>query len=440
MAITIEPELVEERIRDYAADWTAIAASTERADRPRAEAAVAALYRAAGMAPPDIVWVPSPAAGVHSHAVASLTRTAVASRYATGAIGSGWGREWNALAEPFPIEPRWANRLTEALTARTPRDAGLDGTDRLWASVRNAVRREPARSADPSTVPSDPDAIDAIAATLLGPTWDQMRSAVGTSIARDTFAVALRSATTDLLDIPDRMPNAIQAMQPGQFDAVTPRLAAVRDVLGRPLWRRMQDRAQRLALIDARLELARSAGPWWALDTTAIISERPLAIHRDDRGRLHGTDRPAMAYGDGFEVWAWHGVLVDRSAIVHPERITAASIDAEVNAEVRRALIERFGAERFIREGGAELVHEDATGRLWRKALGDPPRRWGFDGGLRQHDEPITMVEVVNSTPEPDGSRKTYFLRVPPHVRTAQEAVAWTFKMAKEVYAPVDQT
>ena len=24
------------------------------------------------------------------------------------------------------------------------------------------------------------------------------------------------------------------------------------------------------------------------------------------------------------------------------------------------------------------------------------------------------MVEVLNSTPEPDGSRKTYFLRVPP--------------------------
>ena len=27
------------------------------------------------------------------------------------------------------------------------------------------------------------------------------------------------------------------------------------------------------------------------------------------------------------------------------------------------------------------------------------------------------MVEVLNSTPEPDGSRKTYFLRVPPDIR-----------------------
>lgn len=37
------------------------------------------------------------------------------------------------------------------------------------------------------------------------------------------------------------------------------------------------------------------------------------------------------------------------------------------------------------------------------------------------------MVEVVNSTPEPDGSLKTYFLRVPPAMETCQQAIAWTF-------------
>ena len=41
--------------------------------------------------------------------------------------------------------------------------------------------------------------------------------------------------------------------------------------------------------------------------------------------------------------------------------------------------------------------------------------------------EPLTVVEVVNSTPEPDGSHRRYFLRVPPDTRTAREAVAWTF-------------
>jgi hypothetical protein len=50
------------------------------------------------------------------------------------------------------------------------------------------------------------------------------------------------------------------------------------------------------------------------------------------------------------------------------------------------------------------------------------------------------MVEVVNATAEPDGSQKTYFLRVPPETRTAREGVAWTFGMAEQEYAPEVET
>jgi hypothetical protein len=47
------------------------------------------------------------------------------------------------------------------------------------------------------------------------------------------------------------------------------------------------------------------------------------------------------------------------------------------------------------------------------------------------------MVKVKNSTPEPDGLFKDYFLRVPPTVKTAHEAVAWTFGETPETYNPV---
>jgi len=50
------------------------------------------------------------------------------------------------------------------------------------------------------------------------------------------------------------------------------------------------------------------------------------------------------------------------------------------------------------------------------------------------------MVEVRNSTPEPDGSRRTYFLRVPPTMRTAREAVAWTFGLGAVDYRPAVET
>jgi hypothetical protein len=47
---------------------------------------------------------------------------------------------------------------------------------------------------------------------------------------------------------------------------------------------------------------------------------------------------------------------------------------------------------------------------------------------------------VVNGSPEPDGTFRTYFLRVPPTVRTAREGVAWTFELTEHDYLPLEQT
>ena len=61
---TLTPEHLAEisRVRD---EWMTIALSTERCDRPAAEATVAAAYRAAGFdAPQVMIWMDSPLGGV----------------------------------------------------------------------------------------------------------------------------------------------------------------------------------------------------------------------------------------------------------------------------------------------------------------------------------------------------------------------------------------
>ena len=87
---------------------------------------------------------------------------------------------------------------------------------------------------------------------------------------------------------------------------------------------------------------------------------------------------------------AWHGVTVDRDVIEAPDRMTVGMIDKESNAERRRVMVERFGADRMVREGGAELIDADATGKLWLRKM-----PWG-DYWQR---EPVVVVEVENSTP-----------------------------------------
>jgi hypothetical protein len=108
-------------------------------------------------------------------------------------------------------------------------------------------------------------------------------------------------------------------------------------------------------------------------------------------------------------------------------------------------MIALMGYDRFVETLGAELVHEDRFGKLWRKTLQGAP-------------EPLVIVEVVNSTQELDGSYKKYFLPVHPELRpiyentvgvftygnpqplTAHAAVASTFGLYAKEYMPGIET
>jgi hypothetical protein len=142
----------------------------------------------------------------------------------------------------------------------------------------------------------------------------------------------------------------------------------------------------------------------------------------EQEGRLHCPDGPALAFADGHSLYRWHGVAVPVDVIEHPEAISVARIDAEANAEVRRVLMERFGEARYLQDSGALPIHSDKYGTLFRKEI--------------PGDEPLVMVRVLNATPEPDGSRKSYTLRVPPTIETAHAAVAWTFGLDAKGYHP----
>ena len=228
------------------------------------------------------------------------------------------------------------------------------------------------------------------AAGVLGDAWPRLVELLGADLARDVFAEATRRLAESILASPRRPPRG----RPGHAARAVGHPRAGAGAVARRV-RRLHLAPPRTVApahehqVDARLEIARSAGPWWALDGLAIVSERPLVLRRDDRGRPHCADGPAIAWADGLEAFAWHGVAVEPWVIREPGRITVATIDGEPNVEVRRVLVERFGEERLVREGGAELVDADDVGRLWRRRI-EEPRRWG-----PRREEPVVMVEVL---------------------------------------------
>ncbi|MEE1839210.1 MULTISPECIES: DUF6745 domain-containing protein [unclassified Streptomyces] len=250
----------------------------------------------------------------------------------------------------------------------------------------------------------------------LGPAgWSALWSATGAQLWETTAALAERIRAGVVADLSE-----------GPEDASDVRLVLLDAVLGQhdAAWLAAFDgRGDRL---DGLAEVARHAGWWWPYERAVVISERPEALHRDEAGRLDRGDGPALSYRDGFALHAWRGMPVPAEFLEELNSLTPKRIREEENAELRRVMLEFYGYDRYLTESGAEPVHRDETGVLWRIAL---------DG-----DEDVVMVEVVNSTPEPDGTHRVYWLRVPPGTRTAKDGVAWTFGLQGDAYAPVRQT
>lgn len=176
-----------------------------------------------------------------------------------------------------------------------------------------------------------------------------------------------------------------------------------------------------LSLVQPLNDLAKVCGWWTPLADIAIIQDRASEIHRDDQGRLHNENGAAVKFGrDGREsrsnVYAVHGVRVPK--LVIDRNYGVKEIESENNAEVRRVMIDLYGQSKYLLDSGAEVVDSDDFGTLYRKEI--------------PGDEPLMMVKVVNSTMEPDGSFKDYFLRVDPNayggLKSARAAVASTWR------------
>ncbi|HZX39102.1 MAG TPA: hypothetical protein VFF37_12325 [Streptomyces sp.] len=348
----------------YVDKWRAVAAATGPADRAAAEEGVRLAYRTAGLAEPErIVWADSPRAGVATV---------------------------RSLDDP----------------GRSVRE---EVRTRPWAEERRRIHDE------------------------LGPAgWAELWSLTGARLWDTTRALAerIRTGVVDAFAVQDTAETADASDTADSGDAAAReteiRLTLLDAVLGQhdAAWLvgfdGRSDRLQGLARVAAH------AGWWWPYEKIVVICERPVELHRDEAGRLDRGDGPALAFPDGFALYAWRGMPVPADFLGELTSLTPERIRSEENAELRRVMLEYYGYDRYLAESDAQPVHRDETGILWRIALDD--------------DEDVAMVEVVNSTPEPDGTHRTYWLRVPPTTRTAKEGVAWTFGLQEEAYEPVRQT
>ncbi|GAA2370850.1 DUF6745 domain-containing protein [Dactylosporangium salmoneum] len=453
------PESRAAALGAVSAKWLAAGLSTAPADRAAATEAARLAYRSAGLPEPrHVVWFASPLAAARAAAlltgrrglpgdapdpadeaiaaelraqgcppvsgsagpsVRNAVRTApwaAARAEAHTLLGpDGWAALWSACAADVwgLVNDRIATPLRTHLRGELPAHARavlLDAVggqhDAGWLAAFDAATPPPA-AASPGAAPAE-----------AVPSWSAGPSPSGSAAAAVSVVSSPPAAAP--MDFSAGPAGAVRAGAPAPGGPVRPSspVGAFGSGGGAAL--------HAVQLLAGLAGVARSSSWWWPYANVAILTDRPDALHRDNLGRLHAADTPALHYSDGYAIHAWRGMPIPSDLVDRLSRLTHREIAKERNAELRRVMLEHFGYERYVREAGARRVAEDETGVLWRVTFTD--------------DEPLAMVEVVNSTPEPDGTSRVYWLRVPPQTRTAREGVAWTFGLTEDEYRPLVQT
>lgn len=178
--------------------------------------------------------------------------------------------------------------------------------------------------------------------------------------------------------------------------------------------------------LNGIMQVAQSAGWWWAFEDLAIITERPTDLQRDNQGRMHNPTGKSITYPDGEGVWCWHGVRVPRELI--EGKWTIADIHANSNTEIRRAAVEHMGWDRYIEEAQLELISEEVDPGNQGRTLKL------YKMGERLFEGDVNLLIMINGSPDRSGEQRVYAETVPVEITNALESAAWQYSLPIEVY------
>jgi len=422
-------ELTQRALKTHIDTWVKIGLSTERSDRASAEGAVFEAYRIVGLPPPrHCVWLDSPMSGAIAAALTSTLDRSVHDRvwkkpqeFMTGKFWTKVARDrerWSEIQEHMNRSALFGLRNGVLLPIMRQVAQATDASPAGAPPVRAATdNRFPRNTLAATRVPER-----RVAATIPTAIWNlavqQMRAFLTGEQEKALNETVRQVSAFVYKDTYVSWPLISQQTTTcgyGSMDAATLAFIDYCHLSG-----------FKLGDIEGITAVAKSSGWWWPFADFCIITQRPTMIRVDGGCNLHAQGERAIGYADGWGTFALNGNAVPEQIARFAAGMTVQAIEAEPNIEIRRRMIDMYGLERFILDSGAVAVQSDSCGILYRKEL--------------LGEEPVVVVRVINSTPEPDGSFREYFLRVPPTTTTAHAAVAWTFGLNSVEYTPEAQT
>lgn len=141
-----------------------------------------------------------------------------------------------------------------------------------------------------------------------------------------------------------------------------------------------------------------------------IVSDFPVYIKIDAENRPHCENGPSHLWRDGWALYHWHGVSIPAEWIEDKASLTAQVALTWQNIEQRRAACEILGWNNILAALDARVIDAD----------GDPEI-----GELVE----VTIPEIGRERflRVRCGTGREFALPVPPEMKTALEAQAWTW-------------
>jgi hypothetical protein len=153
-----------------------------------------------------------------------------------------------------------------------------------------------------------------------------------------------------------------------------------------------------------------------------MVSDRPSVLRVDDQNRPHCEDGPSHQWRDGWSLYHWHGVRVPDSWILDKASLTPQQALGQENTELRRAACEIVGWAKILKELKASTIDVDLPqiGTLVEVGLPDSGK------------ERFLRVRCATG--------REFAIPVPPEMKTALQANAWTYGLGPSEFTPEVRT
>ncbi|MBY0549244.1 MAG: hypothetical protein K2W95_18360 [Candidatus Obscuribacterales bacterium] len=441
----------ESKMHAAAAEWTAIARAVP-ANREAVEESITIIYRDLKLNPPPIIWCESHAQLVVIHTLLALLKVAAPAvgpslpeRIKSQLTDPWWTHTFDRALEELdqkkelPTIKQLDAKGFESVYGRRRTGAAVNRRTAVVSAIGESLEKEfglPAKIAVRQHLIQGRQAEPALVVGIMAAFTQRNRNQflhtdpgvwLYSMLDQDTKEI-LVDAGTNVSDKDSRgLPPEQRVAQLFPLSKETVNLMRLSDATAACAFLvenfEVAITENQRSLILAWLCLKRNLLDFEFFDNVCLVSECPIVASTNDTGQMHADRGAALIFRDSYQVHFNNGIRIPASV---EAGVSIEDIDKQPNVEVRRIMIQRYGLGKYLADSNAQLIDRDEFGTLYKKS--------------NSNDEPLVVLKVINSTPEADGTRKEYLLRVPPYITSAKEAVAWTFDLSPEEYSLAVET